>query len=463
MKSIAIIGCGFSGTMVAVNLIRKAAEPFDLILIDRKSSFNKGIAYNPTSVQHLLNVRASKMSAFPGIPGNFLTWYSGYLKEQTKSDHQNLDDFAPRYLYGKYLESIWKEACEMASAKNIRLHYIDGYVTSLDQRDGNWFINTDKEEMVKAGFCVIATGYGLPMPPIPHPSFKEFYESSSYQGDPWKRVNIPSGSLHPVLILGNGLSMADMVISLRESGYTGKIYTLSRHGFMLRQHPDEAKDQNFTFAVEKSMCNMADLVSIIHQRVKNSHEPEQTFMRIIDSLRPETNDIWRQLTRYDQSIFLERYRYLWDSFRHRAPEHVLRQLDREATIGTWVSLAGHVVDFKQATEGVDVLMTTAKTGKAEDLRVSLVINCTGPVTGDLQSGQGFMSDCIKKGLVAREYHKIGFNADPKTYHAIDYSGNRISSLFLIGPLLRGVLWETTAVREIREQALDIASRLARVK
>ncbi len=65
MKTIGIIGAGFTGTMTAVHLISKSTEPCEIYLINERETLNKGIAYNPYSSKHLLNVVAAKMSAFP--------------------------------------------------------------------------------------------------------------------------------------------------------------------------------------------------------------------------------------------------------------------------------------------------------------------------------------------------------------------------------------------------------------
>jgi hypothetical protein len=42
------------------------------------------------------------------------------------------------------------------------------------------------------------------------------------------------------------------------------------------------------------------------------------------------------------------------------------------------------------------------------------------------------------------------------------SGARSERIFVIGPILKGELWETTAVRELREQAADLASHMASI-
>ena len=74
MQQIAIVGAGFTGSMTAVNLVRESNLPFKLLMIDKKQKFNRGTAYDSYSSLHLLNVRASNMSAFPDDPEHFVNW-----------------------------------------------------------------------------------------------------------------------------------------------------------------------------------------------------------------------------------------------------------------------------------------------------------------------------------------------------------------------------------------------------
>ncbi len=59
---------------------------------------------------------------------------------------------------------------------------------------------------------------------------------------------------------------------------------------------------------------------------------------------------------------------------------------------------------------------------------------------------------------ARMTLALGIDAD-EHYRVLDASGEAQPQLFAIGPLLRGLWYETTAVNEIRKHATDIAALL----
>src|SRR5271170_8053878 len=102
---IAVIGGGFSGTLVAVNLARAAGNrPLRIILFERAARFARGVAYGTSSAQHLLNVPAAMMSALVDEPGHFLAWL------QARDPRAHAGTFAPRRLYGEYLEELLARA-----------------------------------------------------------------------------------------------------------------------------------------------------------------------------------------------------------------------------------------------------------------------------------------------------------------------------------------------------------------
>src|SRR4051812_27611591 len=65
---VAIIGGGFSGTMVAAQLARRGVRS---LLIEGHGRIGRGVAYSTREPAHVLNVRAEVMSAWPEDPDDF--------------------------------------------------------------------------------------------------------------------------------------------------------------------------------------------------------------------------------------------------------------------------------------------------------------------------------------------------------------------------------------------------------
>ena len=99
--TVAIVGGGFSGLLSAIHLLR--ADPgLTVRLIERAPRFARGRAYSTRDPGHLLNVRASNMSAFPDQPRHFVDWLGvGPIAG---------DWFVERRRYGDYLQEVLRQA-----------------------------------------------------------------------------------------------------------------------------------------------------------------------------------------------------------------------------------------------------------------------------------------------------------------------------------------------------------------
>jgi len=116
---LAIVGAGFSGTLLASQLLRQA-RPWRLLLIERTGHFGSGVAYGTQDPGHLLNVSTGGMSAWPEDPSHLLRWLD--LNQAALADllPEPIDasGFLPRRVYGLYLQSVLKEAEALAAGRS---------------------------------------------------------------------------------------------------------------------------------------------------------------------------------------------------------------------------------------------------------------------------------------------------------------------------------------------------------
>ena len=88
MTTIAVIGAGFSRTLLTLHLLRRCPPPTRLVLIERNSQFGRGLAYATGNASHILNVPAARMSAFHDRPNDFLEWLAMQPDLQGGSDNR---------------------------------------------------------------------------------------------------------------------------------------------------------------------------------------------------------------------------------------------------------------------------------------------------------------------------------------------------------------------------------------
>ena len=155
---VAIIGAGFCGAMVAINLLRNAKEVIDIALIERSGGFAKGLAYGTTDRSHLLNVPAGKMGAFSDDHEHFYRWIRGNLEKLREEGviHVGPDSFLPRVVYGKYLSSLLDQADSQPNLRRITGEAID--VVPLANGGFRVKIQIREKTPLTAGHVVLALG-----------------------------------------------------------------------------------------------------------------------------------------------------------------------------------------------------------------------------------------------------------------------------------------------------------------
>lgn len=161
MKTIAIIGAGYSGLSLAMNIARLTTTPLNIILFDQSNQFGEGPAYRTRCLSHLLNVPAGKMSAFPDLPDDFVNWcqqqpdLSAFVREGV-SVH---DEFMPRAWYSRYLKHRFDVAQDESL---IQFECIGEAVTAVHPQQQGWQLNSADGSSWEANDVVLAIGNSEP-------------------------------------------------------------------------------------------------------------------------------------------------------------------------------------------------------------------------------------------------------------------------------------------------------------
>jgi uncharacterized NAD(P)/FAD-binding protein YdhS len=458
LKKIVIIGGGFTGTMTAVHLLEKSTEPCEIMIINKKDSLNKGTAYNPYSDNQLLNVITGKMSAFADKPDHFLDWVMKKKEFADKDKTLILNAFLPRKLYGEYLSEIWKESLKTAVSKKIKISEIDNYVEDIEIKDDSVFVITGKGEVHKSDYCIIATGNNIPG----NPAIKNtgFYKSKNYFKNPWNIESVKDLKNNlPVLIIGNGLTMVDTVFGLLEQGFRGEIFSISNNGFNILPHRHSGLKYSKLTEELKENISLFELLKLVNKHIKTVREFGVSAEPVIDSLRPHTQKIWKSLSEKERKLFMSRLRHLWGVARHRIPLHSHDKIQQLRIEGKLHINAGKILDIIETENGIMTEYFDKKENKIKILYVSRVINCTGPESDLMKLDDSFLKNCLKKGILIQDKLKLGISTDTDSFKVINSSGKMHKNLFTIGSNLKGELWESTAVNELRGQSEKLAGYL----
>ncbi len=429
---VAIIGGGFSGTIVAAQLARRGISS---VLIDGSGRSGKGVAYSTTEPAHLLNVRADGMSAWAGEPDHFAKRFEAEGGERR--------GFAERRMFARYLGQILDEAVDSGHVQPVA-----ATATSASRQDGRWRIELNHGQDIDAQALVLAIGNQEPEGLRVFAGAEQRFISNPWGKRAQDAVLELAASGEPALLVGTGLTMVDLVLSLNAAGHQGQILALSRRGLMPRGHADfEAAPVEMD---EVPSGNLRALWRWLRRR-----SAEVGWRAAVDSLRPHSHALWQGLDPQQQRRFLRHARPWWDVHRHRIAPEVADTVMWLIAEGRLDIAAGRILSAREAGDGLEVEIRRRGASVVQTRRFAFAFNCTGPLQAITHTRDPLLRSLFDSGAVQADHLEIGLEVDERSRAA---PGER---LWALGPLTKGRYWEIIAVPDIREQAATVADDIRR--
>jgi uncharacterized NAD(P)/FAD-binding protein YdhS len=451
---IAIVGGGFSGTMTAVNLARLAEAPLHVTLVNHGYPPGRGIAYSTRRAEHLLNVVARNMSAFPDHPGHFVEWLRTRTEYVDTPEAELRETFMPRRVYGDYLRSVAHHHLRAVDPRAVvTVEQIDGEVLDLQLTDDRVHLVLRGGAEIEADKVVLATGNE---PPADLPGGESVAAHPGWCANPWidweSRLPPPGGE---IVLLGTGLTTVDAILTLLSLGWSGTIHAVSRNGLLPQSHFKGIDDPHFPPAeVDLATLGLPALVKLIEEHCTRLRGLGANPAMIVDKLRPHTQRIWQAFSEADRREFVARHAARWNVVRHRIAPSIHREVTAAVEQGRLKIGRASVTGVSPAGDKIRVALRD-RDGTPSAVEAALVINCTGPHTRFSATRSPLLKNLLRSGLAQPDSMDMGVKVTPE-FALIDPQGKRSSSLFALGPLLRGTLWESIAVPELRGQAMRVA-------
>lgn len=445
MKRLVIIGAGFSGTVTAIEFLKRAPEGAHLTIINRSGKMARGLAYGTNSPHHFLNVPAGNMSALVDQPDSFLTFC------QRTDPETHSGSFVLRKLYGTYLSEMLSQAEAQSRVKCSR---ITGGVLSIQPDGRGAVIEVDTGERIVADHVVLAFGNFAPARPS---ELQQLDSCSVYKEDPWSpSTQVASDQAPRVLLVGSGLTAVDTLVTLRQTHPEAKITMVSRRGLLPTAHRNRIPNVGFSTTICADMLASVSSVSSYMKLVRRevARSPEH-WREVVAALRPITSELWERLPLDERKRFLRHVQPHWDVYRHRVAPQTFR-IYQEALAASNISLiAGRI--FSVAVEGacVSVRIKARGTENVVECLFDQVINCTGPCTDIEKITDPLISYLSNEEIICADTLNLGIKVS-KNYSVVDNSGKTVQWLSYVGPMLKAQLWEATAVPELRQHARALA-------
>lgn len=428
---VVIVGAGFSGVMLAAQLARRG---IDSVLIEGRGRAYRGTAYSTGEPVHLLNVRAEAMSAWPDDPADFA--------RALEMEGGGARDFAERGQFGRYLTSILDQA--LASQ---RVQLVEkSAVAAVADPDG-WRVTLSDGSFSDGKRLVLANGNQPPEPLDAAAGAGERFHNDPWTAEARAAVRDAADQDADVLLVGTGLTMVDLVLSLDAAGHRGRIVALSRRGLIPRVHADFTPAP--TAWEDLPQGNLLTLWRWLRRR-----SGEVGWRAAVDSLRPHSQALWQSLGEGQHRRFLRHARPWWDVHRHRIAPQVAQRLTGIIAEGRLRVAAGRIRELRG---GADALTATIQRrgGGETAMEFAHAFNCTGPLGAIGRTNDPLLRDLLARGAIAPDPLGLGIAVD---------ATNRVAAsprLWALGPLTKGRYWEITSVPDIRGQAAAVAGDIAR--
>ena len=362
MKKIAIIGFGFCGKMLFANLVR-SEKKYKILIFDEAPQSLSSVAFASFSPHYILNVPASKMNAFTQ---NDEKNFCQFLKKNHPEILEKITHygFAPRQIYGQYLQEILDESFTLVKKNNIEVELIKQEVISVEG-ESEFLITTKNNQKFCADEVALATSFkqsNLPWKIDDKNVVAKLWNQNSLAFHQKKFTD------ETICLIGSGLTAVDVIVGLKNKNFRGKIFVVSRRGNFPQKH-FATQNQDLDFI---STADAKKGVLFLCQKVRQflRANPQFDLRHVVDSVRSKTPEMWNNFDQKNKKLFMRLFGY-WNIFRHRAPISSIEIIEEMIASNQLEIKKGGVVNLFKKGEKIIVQ------GKGEEFETDYLVNCLG--------------------------------------------------------------------------------------
>jgi uncharacterized NAD(P)/FAD-binding protein YdhS len=186
--------------------------------------------------------------------------------------------------------------------------------------------------------------------------------------------------------------------------------------------------------LDPDATTLGELAHDLGVQLRQAEDTGTPWQAVIDGMRPRLMDHWTGLSEVERRRFVEHLARRWDVRRHRMATSVHEELQSLVDAGTLRYEAS-----------------------ADPSGFDAVVFCTGPGSVTTPGWSPLVDALLERGTIVPEPLGLGLAAEASTA-VVDDAGRADGRVLAIGHALRGALWETTAIGEIRILANRVADR-----
>lgn len=451
LVDVAIIGGGFSGAAVAYHLTRLVPGR-SITVCEPRAFLGGGLAYDNHDPAHRINVPAKRMSLLPNDEEHFARWLAGANVGAEDADIVGRDGalYPRRAIFGRYIASQIEPLVADDRVKHIRSD-----VRALQSDGRRWRLSTSSGQTLNAQFVVIATTH--PPPDVPS-TLRQLVSDPRLITD----ALVPGAlsRIQPqdrIVIVGTGLTMADVVASLDRQGHRGPITAISRRGLRSRGHAITTSERFGDF--KKPVSRASALLDQIRSTIAEAERSGLTWHAVIDAVRADAQTFWPKLPIAERRRIVRHLRVYWDVHRFRIAPQVEDVLVRRISEGSLNIVAASLADVSASPQAIILSAAPRFQGKIRSFDVDHIVITTGPGHATILETQPYLVGLTEAGLIKSDPLGLGIAVDGKS-HALDLQERPHRTLLVAGPLARATFGELMGLPQVSAHALSVAEEIA---
>ncbi|MFV0262612.1 MAG: FAD/NAD(P)-binding protein [Kluyvera sp.] len=437
---IVIVGGGFSGTAVAIHLLRESRHALRISVVEPRPALGCGVAYSATDPAHRINVPAARMQLAGDDDGAFDRWYRrhGDFPQDPQARLADGSVYPQRGVFGRYVQENLAEAVKGQ----------DGRLTHLRDRAIGWHdgcVVTAGGQRLRADGMVLAISHPAPrLPTVVQP----LAHHPRLIANPWRPealAAIPHNAR--VAIMGTALSMADVVATLQRQGHYGATFAFSRHGLLSRSNAPLAAS---TWQADYQTGTLRQRLRQIRADIPRAAALGLPWQSVLDAVRGQGQNIWQQLSEREKRQFLRHLRRFWDVHRYRIAPQVAQAIAEKRADGTFRTLAARLRALTAEGESFHLDLALRGAGSLRE-EVDYLVLTTGPDHADLVASEPFLAALQRSGLLRPDALGLGIEVNAHS-QAVGTS----SRVWVAGPAARGRFGELMGLPQVADHARQVA-------
>lgn len=446
LPKVVIVGGGYSGAVLAWHLHQAAPGRHSIIIVEPRDEIGRGLAYDSHDPAHRINVPALKMNLDFDDEGHFEQWLitSGYPARDPAARLPGAL-FPTRAAFGDYV--------------NAHIRELGGAITHIKTKarvvapdPHGYRVICENGDSIHADIAVLAVCHTPPQVPS---SLASLRDRPRFIANPWQHDALRGiAPEHRVLIVGTGLTMADIVASLDRQGHRGSITAVSRRGLRSQSHATSQMEPFGDFIEDPEHTTLA-LLRRVRRAIADASEEGLTWHPVLDQLRLQGTEVWRALPLKERAKLIHHLRPFWDTYRFRIAPQVDDVIKRRIAGGTFAIRATSVRASSTQEAGIAVDLRPRRSQKWERQVFDAVVIATGPAHGTVFETNPLLRQIGDTGLARSDPLGLGIDVD-RQGRAVGRDGHVAEALFVAGPLARGTFGELMGAPDLARHARNIA-------